>query len=70
MSYGLSKRITEEELLLYQCFEELQPFGNEKGMKILANSWEILTIETIVNCFRKSGISFTVQQAVINGGFY
>lgn len=53
-----------------QSFEELQPFGNEKGMKILANSWEILTIETIVNCFRKSGISFTVQQAVINGGFY
>ena len=34
-------------------------------MKILADSWEVVTKETIINCFRKAGITPDVQQAVI-----
>ena len=33
--------------------------------KILADSWEIVTKETIINCFRKAGTTPAVQQAVI-----
>ena len=34
-------------------------------MKILADSWEVITKETIINCFRKARITPAVQQAVI-----
>ena len=34
-------------------------------MKILAGSWEVVTKETIINCFRKAGIITAVQQAAI-----
>ena len=34
-------------------------------MKILADSWEVVTKETIINCFRKAGITPAVQQAAI-----
>ena len=34
-------------------------------MKILADSWEVVTKEAILNCFRKAGITPAVQQAVI-----
>ena len=34
-------------------------------MKILAGSWEVVTKETIINCFRKAGITPAVQQAAI-----
>ena len=34
-------------------------------MKILADSWEVVTKETTINCFRKAGINPTVQQAAI-----
>ena len=33
--------------------------------KILADSWEIVTKETIINCLRKAGTTPAVQQAVI-----
>ena len=35
------------------------------SMKILADSWEIVTKEIIIKCFRKAGITPTVQQAAI-----
>ena len=35
-------------------------------MKILAGSWEVVTKETIINCFRKAGITPAVQQAAIS----
>ncbi|XP_057310264.1 tigger transposable element-derived protein 4-like [Hydractinia symbiolongicarpus] len=35
------------------------------GMKILADSWEAVTKQTIINCFKKSGISSTGQQDAI-----
>ena len=34
-------------------------------MKILVESWEIVTKETIINCFRKAEITPAVQQAAI-----
>ena len=34
-------------------------------MKELANSWEVVTKETIINCFRKAGITPAVQKATI-----
>ena len=34
-------------------------------MKILAYSWEVVTKETIINCFKKAGITLAVQQAAI-----
>ena len=35
-------------------------------MKILVDSWEVVSKETIINCFRKAGITPTVQQAAIS----
>ena len=35
-------------------------------MKILVDSWEFVCKETIINCFRKAGITPAVQQAVIS----
>ena len=34
-------------------------------MNILTDSWEVVTKETIISCFRKAGISPAVQQAAI-----
>ena len=36
-----------------------------QSVKILADFWEIVTKETIINCFRKAGITPAVQQAAI-----
>ena len=36
-----------------------------QSSKILNDSWEVVTKETIINCFRKAGITPAVQQAVI-----
>ena len=35
-------------------------------MKILVDSWEVVRKETIINCFRKAGITPAVQQAAIS----
>ena len=35
-------------------------------MKILFDSWEVVSKETIINCFRKAGITPAVQQAAIS----
>ena len=37
-----------------------------QSMKILVDSWEVVSKETIINCFRKAGITPAVQQAVIS----
>ena len=34
-------------------------------MKVLVSSWEVLSAQTIVNCFRKAGISPEAQNAAI-----
>ena len=34
-------------------------------MKILADSWETVTKEIVINCFKKAGINPSVQQAAI-----
>ena len=34
-------------------------------MKILADSWEAVTEETVINCLKKAGINSHVQQAAI-----
>ena len=36
-----------------------------QSVKILADYWEVVTKETIINCFRKAGITPFVQQAAI-----
>ena len=35
-------------------------------MKILVDSWEVVSKETIINCFRNAGITPAVQQAAIS----
>ena len=35
-------------------------------MKILVDSWEVVSKENIINCFRKAGITPAVQQAAIS----
>ena len=35
-------------------------------MKILVDSWEVVSKKTIINCFRKAGITPAVQQAAIS----
>ena len=35
------------------------------GMKMLASAWDALSTKTIVNCFRKSGISAESQETTI-----
>ena len=54
--------------LLCRALEKKEPYPKIsilQAMKILADSWEVVTKETIINCFRKSGITPTVQQAAI-----
>ena len=64
MSYAALKRITEEGL--YVCYvKPCSKISILQSMKILADSWEVVTKETIINCFRKSGITPAVQQAAI-----
>ena len=36
-----------------------------QGMQMLVAAWDALTTQTIVNCFRKSGISIESQEAAI-----
>ena len=35
-------------------------------MKVVVYSWEVVSKETIINCFRKAGITPAVQQADIS----
>ena len=54
--------------LLCRALEKKEPcpkISILQSMKILANSWEVVTNETIINCFRKAGITPAVQQAAI-----
>ena len=36
-----------------------------QSLKILTDSWEVVNKETIINCFRKAGITPAVQQVAI-----
>ena len=54
--------------LLCRALERKEPcpkISILQSMKILADSWEVVTKETIINCFRKAGITPAVQQAAI-----
>ena len=54
--------------LLCRALEKKEPCPKISillSMKILVDSWEVATKETIMNCFRKAGITPVVQQAVI-----
>ena len=54
--------------LLCRALEKKEPrpkISILQSMKILADSWEVVTKETIINCFRKAGITPAVQQAAI-----
>ena len=37
-----------------------------QSLKILVDSWEVVSKETIINCFRRAGITPAVQQAAIS----
>ena len=54
--------------LLCRVLEKKEPcpkISILQSMKILADSWEVETKETIINCFRKAGITPVDQQAAI-----
>ena len=56
--------------LLCRALEKTEPcpkISILQSMKILADSWEVVTKETIISCFRKVGITPGVQQAGIAG---
>ena len=55
--------------LLCRVLEKKEPCPNIsilQSMKILVDSWEVVSKETIINCFRKAGITPAVQQAAIS----
>ena len=55
-------------LLLCRALEKKEPcpkISILQSLKILDDSWELVTKETIINCFRKAGITPPVQQAAI-----
>jgi len=55
--------------LISRALEEKKPcpkISILQGMKLLADSWELVSKETIVNCFRKAGITPDGQQAAID----
>ena len=54
--------------LLCRALEKKEPcpkISILQSLKILADSWEVVTKETIIFCFRKAGITPAVQQAAI-----
>ena len=54
--------------LLCRALEKKEPcpkISILQSVKILADSWEVVTKETIISCFRKAGITPTVQQTAI-----
>ena len=50
-----------------KCREEENPSENLllQGMQMLVSAWDALSTHTIVNCFRKSGISTESQETAI-----
>ena len=69
MSYAALKRITEEGLYVCYALEKKELCPNIsilQSMKILVDSWEVVSKENIINCFRKAGITPAVQQAAIS----
>ena len=55
--------------LLCRVLEKKEPrpkISILQSMKILVDSWEVVSKETIINCFRKAGITPAVQQAAIS----
>ncbi|XP_037803619.1 tigger transposable element-derived protein 6-like [Penaeus monodon] len=55
--------------LISRALEEKKPcpkISILQGMKLLADSWELVAKETIINCFRKAGIPPDGQQAAID----
>ena len=40
-----------------------------QAMKILASSWKAVSVQTIVNCFRKAGITSEAQKAAITDAY-
>ena len=54
--------------MLWRTLEKKEPsrkISVWQSMKILADSWEVVTKGTIINCFRKARITPAVQQAAI-----
>ena len=55
--------------LLCRALEKKEPcpkISILQSMKILPDSWEVVSKETIINCFRKAGITPAVQQVAIS----
>ena len=55
--------------LLCRALEKIEPclkISILQSMKILVDSWEVVSKEAIINCFRKAGITPAVQQAAIS----
>ena len=55
--------------LLCRALEKKEPcsmISILQSLKILVDSWEVVSKETIINCFRKAGITPAVQQAAIS----
>ena len=54
--------------LLCGALEKNEPYSKIsilQAMKILADSWDAVTKEIVINCFKKAGINPGVQQAAI-----
>ena len=54
--------------LLCRALEKKEPcpkISILQSLKVLADSWEVVTKETIINCFRKAGMTPPAQQAAI-----
>ena len=49
----------------FELYPKTSTKSLDKAMKTLADSWKAVTKETLINCFRKTGIYSDIQQAVI-----
>ena len=54
--------------LLCRALEKTEPYPKIsilQAMKILTDSWEAVTKETVINCLKKAGINSDVQQVAV-----
>ena len=59
--------------LLCRALEKNEPYPNVsslEAMKILADSWEAVTKETVFNCFKRARIKSDIEEAAIANSDY
>ena len=64
--YPLPKKVVRLCIKVVESNKPLPKISILQAMKHLVSSWNVGSKETIVNCFKKSNISQSNQQAAVN----